>query len=58
MEIDKAIEKARRWATKARALEKAGRASGYKFMASESGDEAEVLEALIDVAERVRADAD
>ena len=47
MELDEAIKNAKRWATSARALEKASRSGGYRFMASDSGNEAEVLETLI-----------
>lgn len=51
MEIDEAIERAKRWATTARALEKGAKNGGYKFMASDAGDEAEVLETLVRCAE-------
>ena len=47
MEIEKALESAKRWASTARAMEKIARSGGYRFMASENGNEAEVLETLI-----------
>lgn len=47
MELDEAIKNAKRWAASARALEKISRSGGYRFMASDSKNEAEVLETLI-----------
>lgn len=47
MELEEAIKNAKRWAASARALEKICRSGGYRFMASDSGNEAEVLETLI-----------
>lgn len=47
MELDEAIKNGKRWAASARALEKISRSGGYRFMASDSGNEAEVLETLI-----------
>lgn len=47
MNIVEALERAKRWASAARAMEKICRKGGYQFMASDSGNEAEVLETLI-----------
>ena len=47
MELGEAIKNAKRWAASARALEKISRSGGYRFMASDSRNEAEVLETLI-----------
>lgn len=52
MELEKALERAKSWASSARALEKIARNGGYRFMASDSGDEAEVLETLVAEIER------
>ena len=48
MKIDEALERAKSWAARARALENACKNGGYRFMARDAGDEAEVLEVLID----------
>lgn len=54
MTPDEALESAKRWAQAARAMEKIARSSGYRFMASESGNEADVLETLIEEIERTK----
>lgn len=51
MELKEAVRFAKEWSRAARGLEKACKRSGYKFMASDSGQEAEVLETLIAAAE-------
>ena len=52
MELEKALESAKRWASTARAMEKNARSSGYSFMASDNANEAEVLETLVAEIER------
>ena len=52
MSIEDAIKCAKRWADSARALQKICKSGGYKFMASDSGNEAEVLETLIAAIEK------
>ena len=52
MNLNEAIENAKRWASSARALEKICRSGGYQFMAGDSQKEAEVLETLIAALEK------
>lgn len=47
MSIEEAIRIAKAWAASARALERINKKAGYKFMARDAGNEAEVLEALV-----------